>query len=1051
MSRKKLIVGFSAVFLIVNALLLLRPSNEPQLRAQDSRPVVTVEGSVIDEQEVAGEEKQTEADAKQGQVSQAPGEPVAHTSAEARDAEPTEQESEVTVESGEMEPEQEQPAEPVDPWETPEKVNFKGMKVSDLVSKLSQWTGKVVIPHPDAMKEKLDVISHQELPRREVLAILYAALKEKGFVVEEQEGMLFLKPDSQAKLKSIPTVLPEQSLATIANTAQRVQRIMHIENYQPTKMMGLLQGMMDAKSGAHVFADDATRTLILVDTVANLLRYEQIVWQLDVPEADDVSIEFFQVRNGDPVEIIQMIQLLMGNELQRSNRSTNYYNYNYSRWGSGGRSRITRTDQRGSARSRGRSEQPMVLIPDPKRNMIIARASTADMEFIRDWVERLDNAEPIETEHEIVPVAFVDAQEVAEELEHSLQQMTGTEFRFNVVIRPLQQARQIMIFGSKEKREMIKKIIAEIDIPGDQFETRQFKIDHADPDTIKENIDELYELIDTSGMYGYYQMESQMATRNDPGRVRVISYPARKVVTVIASPTNMMKIAAQIEEWDVPLDLDAVRPLIVTLENSDAVQLANLLNALFSENDSSGGGNLFDLLFGGSGSEERRKIIGPLYGQLAFEAVPDTKKIIVVSKIPEAYRVIEDLIKKLDAQEVAEVPMVVELKYADAEDLCDQLNALLNEPGTMATLQRSNRGLTMRSEFSNQGNQGQSGNQNQNQDQNQNNSATTITPWWTGASRPTDEMPTSNLIGQVRFVPVHRSKAVMVLSPPEFQEQILEMIEKLDQPGKQVMVKAVIVQVNFDKLKDIGIQVSSNPGAFGALTESELLGITDLLFSEAPGSSFAVESAMNVSVVIDFLERETEGRIIEESTIWTKDNEESITFKGRSVPFVQARNTSDEGTRTQDQVEYRNVGLTLRIRPNITPESDVDLNVNLSISQLEQLLISGNIVTSNFETTTHLIVEDGQTIMISGILEQSDVSTERRLPGIHKLPLIGPLFRHNSDELSSQKLFAFVTPYVIDKVGEQDEARRYTEHVLEEMGKMRRAVDEKLLEIEEAG
>ncbi len=947
--------------------------------------------------------------------------------------------------------------EPSDPMDRMERVNFKDMEVKNLVDKIAEWTGKVVIPHPDAMKEKITIVFNEELPRRQVLQIIYAALKTKGFVVEEDGAILYLKPSSEAKIKTIPTIPPEQSLATLSDMNERVQRFVHVESVPPSELLSIIKPMMDS-SNTFISANDPAHLLIMVDTVGNLIRFEHIIEQLDVPEADAMVVEIIPIQYADPVEIVQMIQLLMGNEMTRpSEGRSQRFSDPYSSYGRfsqrGGRSRSQPTDQRGSSLGRGASNQPMVLIPDSKRKQITARASHADMEIIREWVARLDRSEPISTEYETVPIEFVDVEELAEELDTSLQQTSGaTELRFNVVIRPLPEARQIMIFGSKEKREMVKKIIAEIDIPPQHFLTRQFKLEFADADTIKQNLEELYELIDTSGMYDWYRMQAQMDTKNDPDRVRVISYPTRKQVTVIASPANMEKIAEQIKEWDVPLNVDDVKPLIVTLKNSDPVQFADLLNALFAESESDTS-NIFRRIFGGLGEEDRRKIVGPLYGQLTFEAVPGTKKIIVISKIPAAYEVIRELILDLDGQEDAEVPMVVTLKYADAEDLCDQLNALLNEPGTNATLRRSNRGLSMQVDTSGTETQTSNNNQNNqnNQNNNNNNNPDIITPWWTQARPATDEMPTSNLIGRIRFVPVHRSKAVLVLSPPGFQDQIRSMIEQLDQPGKQVMLKAVIMQVDYNKLNSVGIQYATNPAALGDLNENAVAGLTKLLYSESPSSSFAVSSSLDVTVLIDLLIRETEGRIIDESTIWTKDNEESISFKGQRVPFVQASNTSSEGTQTRDQVEYRNVGLTLRIRPNITPENDVDLTVNLSISQLEELQIRGNIVTSNFDTTTHLIVDDGQTLMISGILEQDDSATERKVPLLGDIPLLGGLFHHESNQLANRKLLAFVTPYVVDTARVENEALERQDTIRGELDKVREQMEKKFLEADVAG
>jgi general secretion pathway protein D len=963
-----------------------------------------------------------------------------------------EAETEKTAEKADSEKKEEpkKEEEPIDPMDRMEKINLKEMEMKNVIDKLAEWTGKVVIPHPDVLKVKLSAISSEELPRRRVLHIIEMVLKQKGFIMEEEGDLLYLKPSGEAKVKSVPVILPGESLAAIEDQSLRVQWFVTTKNYPPSRLMELLKPMIEGE-GVHIAADDTTHSLILIDTVANLLRLEQVIRQLDVPEAELMTSGFIEVKHNDPVEIVQMVRLLMGNAIpgatttRRQQQSRRYYG----RYGGGRQRSQSRTPdmQKGNPLGTGLSGQPMVLFPykSGQKKYIIARATADDMKVIREWVEMLDTDAPIDSEWETVAVHFADVDEMADKLDYSLQQFSGAEFRLNVVISPLPQAKKVLIFGSKDKRDLVKKFIVEIDIPPEDLETRHFLLKYADPDTIKTNIEELYDQMTSSGGMSYYQMRYALETRYDSDKVRVISFPSLKQITVITTPITMIKIEKQITDWDVPIDVNSVKPDIITLHNSDAVQMANLLSTLFSESESASSNSW---RWWDWSPEEKQKIVGPLYGQLTFEAVPDTKKIIVISKIPEAYDVVRDLILELDGQDVAEVPLVVTLKYADAEDLCDQLNALLNEPGTTATLQRSDRGLSYETDFS--GNEDQNQN-NQNNNQNNQTNPNVITPWWNQSRINADEMPSSNLIGKTRFIPVHRSKAILVLTPPEYEESIQKMIEELDQPGKQVMIKAVLLQVNYDKLHSLGVQYSSNPAALGTVNENALSGLTSLLYAETPGESFSVDSGVSVSVLVDLLKREADGRILNEPTLWTKDNEEAIFFKGRNVPFLEASQTSTEGQSITNTVEYRNVGLTLRVRPNITPENDVDTTINLEISQVESDLVNGNIATSNFETTTHLIVEDGQAIMISGILEQVDAEAVRKVWLLGDIPLVGDLFRHTSIQQTNNKLLAFVTPYVIDNKRPDNEAIDKIDDAIDEMEEIRRKLDKLFLESDDAG
>jgi general secretion pathway protein D len=496
---------------------------------------------------------------------------------------------------------------------------------------------------------------------------------------------------------------------------------------------------------------------------------------------------------------------------------------------------------------------------------------------------------------------------------------------------------------------------------------------------------------------------------------------------VIASPDNMEKIAKQIEEWDVPLDVEEVKPRIIELFNSDPVQMADLLTMLFTEETGGRGLSIYDILFG-RGTEEKQKIVGPLYGQLTFEDVPGTKKIIVISKIPEAYDVIEELVRDLDSQEMAEVPRVVTIKYADPEDLAERLNAMFNEPGTSARIRLSERGLgvysmeeeTQASSSSNANNQSTT-------------SASEYAPWWSGSGARTgvgEEMPISNVIGKIRFVPDPHSKSILVLAPVGFIDRIEEMIHELDVPGKQVMIKAVIVEVDHKNMTSLGIQLASDPTAFGTLEENALTTLNTLTHMATHGSLSPSNATVlgaqgtgtilgvgtDVTALVDFLIKKVNAKILNQQTLWTKDNEEASFFKGDKIAFLTEMGVTQQTT-TQS-IEFQRVGMTLAARPSITPEKNVDMVINVILSQLTGDLINSQPARTEMETKTNMIIQDGQTIMLGGILFQKDSKIQRKLPLLGDIPVAGGLFRHNENVQANNELIVFITPFVIDEPGE---------------------------------
>jgi general secretion pathway protein D len=921
-------------------------------------------------------------------------------------------------------------------------LNLNNVEMRNIIKLIGDWTGKAVIPaNDDIMQTRLTIYCPQKLTKTEALGLIFMALQSRGVAADQTPGRIILRPLASAKLGAIPTLGVDEPLAKFQDKSAVVEKWFQLQYYNPTNLVDLIKPLVGEHG--YVMADQKTGRLAVIDTVDNLSRIEKIVQELDIPESETSSEKVFEIQYGDPTEIVSVLQLILGGTAGTSGQSSGQggggRGFGPGRFGDDNQGRQGQSQPGQSASSSGAktatsvsisaTTTPIRLIPVPKQKWIIVRAGREDMKTIGDWIQKLDMAGMTKPQQSVIPLVYADVTEVVNIIRNTLKEIPSAEMKANVVVEGLAASRQIVVFGNEESRTMVEKMIAKLDMPsGNYFIERTFKLKHSDPDQIKKNIDGLFgdtSQQQSSRSYSSYSYNSR-STQTDPkNQVKAISYPSLKQVTVIASEQNMEKIAKQIDnEWDIPLDIQKDQYRILILENSDPVKMATLMNSLFSESDSSSSQSLYQMLYGEQ-VDSKQKIVGSLYGMLTFKAVEDTKRLIVISKIPEAYDVIERLVKQLDEREGGEVPKVVVLKYADSEALCDQLNAIFNEPGTTATIMRSSRGLSSY-DVDTQG--GAVSDSSAGGSGNTSSSSSTITPWWTRQQRSDTEQLPSNLIGKVRFIPVQRSKSIMVLGPSKYMADIKQVIEELDKPGMQVMIKAIILEITLENNTSLGVQLSSNPNAFGEA------GINGIEFSNSlqaieNGSNSTANTSTgallegsqmkygaNINVMVDALVKTFNGRILNQPTLWTKDNEEAIFVKGRKVAFVE--NSSSDTTNlnsTTQNYTYDNVGVTLRVRPNITPEKAVDITINLNVSEMETALINGVNARKNMDATTHLIVSDGQTIMLGGIIFQNDQQTHSKIPLLGDIPILGALFSHDSTDLSNSELLVFITPYVFDE------------------------------------
>jgi type II secretory pathway component GspD/PulD (secretin) len=143
--------------------------------------------------------------------------------------------------------------------------------------------------------------------------------------------------------------------------------------------------------------------------------------------------------------------------------------------------------------------------------------------------------------------------------------------------------------------------------------------------------------------------------------------------------------------------------------------------------------------------------------------------------------------------------------------------------------------------------------------------------------------------------------------------------------------------------------------------------------------------------------------------------------------------------------------MTMQVRPSITPERRVDMMIRVDLSQLTTEVINNQPVRSKVETETNMVIQDGETIMLGGMLFEKDTAVKRKLPLLGDLPAVGGLFQHNDVVQSNSELIVFVTPFVIDEAAEEisEMARAELEASRQRLDELTSQLDETRDELEE--
>ncbi|XHC26453.1 MAG: secretin N-terminal domain-containing protein [Phycisphaerales bacterium] len=607
----------------------------------------------------------------------------------------------------------------------------------------------------------------------------------------------------------------------------------------------------------------------------------------------------------------------------------------------------------------------------------------------------------------------------------------------------------VVVRGNIALLQRMERLISALDRPATaNLVSATFRLRYADATQLAENITELFQADDRSeeeiarsffnrqrGRGGDNDEDSSASTSEN---LRVTVNVQQNSVTVLGEETVVQQIRAQIEnEWDLPIQPDDVVPKTYELKHSDPVKVADLLTELFGASSgttatSGTGRNATSAPSSGQG-------VGRLAGQFSFVAIPEAGRIMVIAKSPDNLVAIDEIIANIDQPVDAGLPEIIELKHANAEELAEQLNTLLAQENTIAQLPRQESGLSSTGATSSPfaSSDDTATNNNTQQD------ANLVTFWWQRAQPPTDVRNSSNLIGRIRIVPVWRQNAVMVLSPPEYRSSIGELIGSLDKPGRQVLISAVIAEVSVSDDLSLGLRWGSgniNPanGDNAISVGTNTTGTqNDFLSNLFDTSVLSAEADLNL--VFQALQQDGDVKILSEPRIFTSDNQEAVFFDGQDVPIVTDTNTTQDGNIIATR-EYRAVGISLRTRPRITTQGAVDLRVNLELSSIQPTQTAdGFFIFDRRETTTQLIVQNGQTVVISGILRSEESDITRKVPLLGDIPIIGALFTSVERSTENAELVAFITPIVVQN---DEEVQNLNEPYRQRLEDLRRQLNQ---------
>ncbi len=273
------------------------------------------------------------------------------------------------------------------------------------------------------------------------------------------------------------------------------------------------------------------------------------------------------------------------------------------------------------------------------------------------------------------------------------------------------------------------------------------------------------------------------------------------------------------------------------------------------------------------------------------------------------------------------------------------------------------------------------------------------------------QVPIQKSLGKRGQIEVdQRTNSLVVSDIPSRVESAVQMIQHLDSQTPQVEIVAKLVDVDARYSKDLGVlwEAAGLHSSGGASIEGSA-GSGDVANPTGTVRFGLVKSWGAVSGMLKALEQDNKANIISNPRITTVNNREARILVGKKIPLI----TLDEAGNAVTQLTT--IGITMRVTPHINDNNRITLDLHPEVSDLSsQATVQGGVIITTSEADTRVMVGNGETAVIGGLIRSNTTTLNRGVPFLKNLPLIGGLFRQTSEVKEKRELLIFVTPRIIN-------------------------------------
>ncbi|MBK9185314.1 MAG: type II secretion system secretin GspD [Moraxellaceae bacterium] len=298
---------------------------------------------------------------------------------------------------------------------------------------------------------------------------------------------------------------------------------------------------------------------------------------------------------------------------------------------------------------------------------------------------------------------------------------------------------------------------------------------------------------------------------------------------------------------------------------------------------------------------------------------------------------------------------------------------------------------------------------------------------------------TASSAGGVSLIADESQNALVIKADPSLMRELESVVQQLDQRRSQVLIQAAILEISGDNADALGVQWAAGDPSKGvglinfSNVGASLTSIAAVAAQDTPtslpnlnGASIGfgkTETNSNgdrsfYGALIQAIKTMSNANLLSTPSIMTIDNQEAKIVVGQNVPFItgQSTNSSSGTSNPFTTIERQDVGITLKVKPHIGEGGTVKLEVEQEVSSVVPSVAgvnSADLITNKRSIKTTILADDGQTIVLGGLIQDDNSQSVSEVPLLSKIPLLGHLFRSKSHSQTKRNLLVFLQPIIL--------------------------------------